>query len=97
MSMISAQCDELRKEADELQNLIDNGHNHTWPGFVSILHHAQQGLRSAAETIWELRCKLAGVVDKSDEIKRLERKNTKMRELLCELYDDQCDECDRGV
>ena len=55
MSMISAQCDELRKTADELQSLIDNGHNYTWSGFFSTLHYAQQELRSAADIIWELR------------------------------------------
>ena len=116
MSMISSQCDELRNAADELQNVIDNAHNYTWPGIVSTLHYAQQGLRSAADTIWELRCKLAGVVDQQDEIERLEdenaclryclsddaenarqimAENAKLRELVRELYEDQCDECDR--
>ena len=82
MSMISAQCDELRDAADELQNLIENGHNYTWSGFYSTLRYAQQRLRGAADTIWELRCKLADVVDQQGEIERLKNENARLRELL---------------
>lgn len=80
MSMISAQCDDLRKTADELQDVLDNGHNYTCSGFVVMMHHAQQELRGAADTIWELRCKLADVVDQSEEIERLEAENERLRE-----------------
>lgn len=85
MSMLSFQCDELRKAADELQALIDNGHNYTWSGFFSTLHYAQQGLRGAADTIWELRCKLVDVVDQQDEIELLKTENEKLRKLCAEL------------
>lgn len=80
MSMISAQCDELRKTADELQDVLDNGHNYTCSGFVVMMHHAQQELRGAADTIWELRCKLADMVNQSEEIERLEAENERLRE-----------------
>lgn len=82
MSMLSSKCDELRKIADELQNLISNGHNYTWSGLYCTLHYAQQGLRDAADTIWELRCKLAGVVDQSDEISRLTDENAGIKRRL---------------
>jgi predicted nuclease with TOPRIM domain len=65
-----------------LQNVIDNAHNYTWPGIVSTLHYAQQGLRDAANTIWELRNKLAGTVDQQDEIERLEDENARLRSCL---------------
>lgn len=87
MSMISAQCDELRKTADELQDILDNGHNYTCSGFVAMMHQAQQELCDAADTIWELRCKLADVVDQRDEIERLVSENAKLRELVQEAVD----------
>ena len=87
MSMISAQCDELRKTADELQGFMDNAHNYTWSGLFSTLHYAQQRLRGAADTIWELRCKLSGVVDQQDEIERLRDENDRLRELCGETCD----------
>lgn len=31
----------------------------------------------------------------SERITELEDENAKLRELVCELYEDQCDECDR--
>ena len=86
MSMISTQCDELRKTADELQDLVDKGHNYTWSGFYSTLHYAQQVLRRAADTIWELRCKLAGEVDQQDEIERLRDENDRLRELVIRMH-----------
>ena len=39
-------------------------------------------LRSAANTIWELRNKLAGTVDQSEEIERLEDENARLRSCL---------------
>ena len=82
MSALSSKCDGLRNAADELQNVIDNAHNYTWPGIVSTLHYAQQGLRDAANIIWGLSCKLAGVVDQQDEIERLEDENARLRSCL---------------
>lgn len=86
MSMISTQCDELRKTADELQDVLDNGHNYTWSGFYSTLRYAQQELRSAADTIWELRCKLSGVVDQSEEIERLKVDNARLRQITKRMW-----------
>lgn len=84
MSMISSQCDELRKAADELQGYEGNIHNFTWSGFYSTSHYVQQVLHSAADTIWELSCKLASVVDQSDEMDRLKSENLWLREMLSE-------------
>lgn len=74
-SMISSQCDKLRETADELDERA-KAYAPTGRNVLSPM------LRSAADTIWELRCKLAGVVDQSDEIERLKAENTKLRELL---------------
>ena len=72
MSMISTQCDELRKTADELDEKAK--------AYAPTAHNALSPmLRQAADTIWELRCKLAGVVDQQDEIERLEDENAKLR------------------
>lgn len=55
MSMLSAQCDELRKMADQLQ---EHG---TFVGFGGttntdpLMHGAATAMREAADTIWELR------------------------------------------
>lgn len=73
--MISAQCDELRKTADELDEKAK--------AYAPTAHNALSPmLRQAADTIWGLRCKLAGVVDQSEEIKRFEEENAKLRELV---------------
>ena len=71
MSMISSRCDELRETADEL----DERAKLYAPTGRNVLSPM---LRSAADTIWELRCKLAGVVDQSDEIERLKDENAKL-------------------
>lgn len=105
MSMLSSKCDELRHAADELQNVI---YNYRCQGFVGTLHYAQHGLRDAADIIWELRNKLAGVVDQQDEIARLRSclsddaenarqimaENAKLRELLKDYLNAPCVECD---
>lgn len=59
MSMLSAQRDRLRTLADHLDER-ERG-----------MDEYVRALRDAADTIWELRCKLAGTVDQSDEIDRL--------------------------
>jgi len=83
MSMISAQCDVLRDAADELAR-VTNGIRSgvpasTWHGMTYVFDNAAHWLRQAADTILELRCKL---VDQSEEIKRLESENAKLRELV---------------
>lgn len=71
MSMISAQCDELRQMADG----------------QATFHDAREVMLEAADTIWELRCRLVDAEDrvrKSVELCKLcerEAENAKLREL----------------
>ena len=67
MSMISSQVGELRFMAHMLDT---DGH----PSFALEV-------RRAADTIWELRNKLAGTVDQSERIIELEDENAKLRKL----------------
>lgn len=101
MSMISTQCDELRKAADELQDIIDNAHNYTWSGLIVILGYAQRGLRQAADTVWELSNKLAGMVEQQDEIERLKVENAKLIGLVQRRVKDymyeSCGDCWGGL
>lgn len=57
--MISAQCDRLRSIADDLVGMDYDTYAYE--------------VRRAADTIWDLRCKLTGVVDQSDEIAQLNK------------------------
>lgn len=69
MSMISAQCDELRKRAKALVNLSP------WfdgPKDAKLMERA-------ADTIWELRCKMADMVDQREEVEWLKAENAKLR------------------
>lgn len=84
MSMISSQCDELRKTADELDERA-KAYAPTGRNVLSPM------LRTAADTIWELRCKLAGVVDQRDEIEWLKAENAKLREQLGHLQPIDCE------
>lgn len=54
MSMLSIKCDELREAADTI------GAHGVCSGDLAAL---QIMLREAADTIWELRCKLADLID----------------------------------
>ena len=65
MSMISAQCDELRRMAEQTD----------WE-----IPEAAMLMRQAADTIWELRCKIVGATDQIHEIIRLKAKNERLRE-----------------
>lgn len=73
--MISDQCDKLRDMADELARVTKGIRSgvpaSTWRGMTYVFEDAARSLRGAADTIWELSCKLSGVVDQRDEIKRL--------------------------
>lgn len=70
--MLSEQVDRLGEIADFLES--DPRTQATAPE-----------VRRAADTIWELRNKLAGVVDQSEEIERLKAESSKLRELCSEL------------
>lgn len=73
MSMLSAQRDELRKCADALQDAIDNLNlgRITYEGLTDALRYGINDLRSAADTIWELRNKMCDMVDQREEAERL--------------------------
>ena len=88
MSMISAQCDELRELAtryDELQ--VGAVKAVTMPSDMASI------LREAADTIWQLRCRLVDAEDrvrKSGELCKLcerEAENRKLREQGARLFD----------
>ena len=91
MSMISSQCDELREKAKLLRGHVDGlSAPYVIPSTkelmaLTMLDSADR-MERAADTIWELRCKLAGVVDQSDKIERLKDENTKLRELFEKTY-----------
>lgn len=67
MSMISSQRDTLLVMADALEE--------EYPSFA-------REVRRAADTIWELRNKLAGVVDQRERIAELEDENAKLRKAM---------------
>jgi hypothetical protein len=72
--MISSQCNKLRERATTLRQ-----------GRWSDGEDDATMMEQAADTIWELRCKLAGVVDQSDEIERLKAENVKLVDVLHEV------------
>lgn len=67
MSMLSAQCDELRWLADNLEE-----HDSHMDEYV-------QAMRSAAVTIWELRNKMCDMVDERERARVFESENAKLR------------------
>lgn len=77
MSMLSNQRDTLLVMADALED--------EYPSFA-------REVRRAADTIWELRNKLAGTVDQSERITELESENASLRGAvqglgeLCDKY-----------
>ena len=79
--MLSAQCDELRKCAEALQDAIDslNSGRITHEGLTDAMHYGINGLRDAADTIWELRNKLCDMVDARERARVLESENAKLR------------------
>ena len=89
MSMLSAQIDRLRSHAD----LYDGT---TKPEMAKELQrpYLAQELREAADTIWELRCRLVDAEDrvrKSGELCKLcerEADNDRLRELVKSMYYD---------
>lgn len=82
MSMLSAQCDELREMAGQLQ---EHGTFAGYGGTTStdpLMHGVAIVMREAADTIWELRCKLSDMVDERERARVAEAENAKLRELL---------------
>ena len=79
MSMINAQVERLGEIADFLES--DPRTQATAPE-----------VRRAADTIWELSCKLAGTVNQSEEIERLKAENASLKGAaqglgeLCDKY-----------
>lgn len=67
MSMLSAQCDELRSMAESV-------------GLA--MPQAATLMMEAADTIWELRCKCAGMVDMRERARLAETENAKLLELV---------------
>ena len=87
MSMLSSKCDGLRDRAHELRMFADGlSAPYIVPSTKETMGLSMQSaateLERAADTIWELRCKLAGVVDQQDEIERLQSENAKLRKLV---------------
>lgn len=73
MSMLSAQCDELREVADEVSKLeCTDGVSVPW-----MRNKLTPMLRDAADTIWELR----------DDLQRANAENAKLRELVQDWYE----------
>jgi len=75
MSMLSSKCDRLRDTATRVEIFLEGCAD-------AIPMDTHEQLRSAANTIWELSCKLAGTVDQREEIERLEDENANLRELV---------------
>lgn len=69
MSMLSAQCDELRSMAESV-------------GLA--MPQAATLMMEAADTIWELRCKCAGMVDMRERARLAETENARLREQVAE-------------
>lgn len=93
MSMISAQCDELRERAKELRNLAPDPDvpylvPSTKETMALAMRSAASEMEDAADTIWQLRCRLVDAEDrmrKSGKLCKLcerEVENAKLRELL---------------
>lgn len=86
MSMISAQCDQLRERAKELCSLApDPAVPYLVPStketMALAMRSAASEMEDAADTIWELRCKLADMVDMRERARVAEAENEKLREL----------------
>lgn len=74
MSMLQAQCDELRAMAESV-------------GLA--MPQAATLMMEAADTIWELRCKLADMVDMRERARVAESENAKLWEELAKARDPQ--------
>jgi hypothetical protein len=89
MSMIGSQVDRLRERAEVLRRS-------RWPDGTDDARL----MEDAADTIWRLRCKLAGMVDMRERARVAETENVKLKELVraldwCTENPDRPDRCDR--
>ena len=100
MNMLSAQVDRLRELATRCNELQVGATR-----VVRVPLYMGSILSEAADTICELRdcllCANEAVQDAEhdesmawDRVRKAEAESEKLRELLAELYEDQCDECD---
>ena len=78
MSMISAQINELREWADQLSEHEDD--------LGVVVRAIVASMNEAADTIWELRCKLSDMVDERERARVAEAENAKLRELVRDLW-----------
>ena len=79
--MLSAQVDKLRELATRYDKLqVGEVRAVTMPSEMGSI------LRDAADTIWELRCKCAGMVDMRERARVAEAENVRLRELCADLY-----------
>lgn len=86
MSMISAQCDQLRERAKELCSLApDPAVPYLVPStketMALAMRSAASEMEDAANTIWELRCKLVDIVA---DLQEALAENAKLRELVAQ-------------
>ena len=95
MSWISAQCDQLRERAKELCSLApDPAVPYLVPStketMALAMRSAASEMEDAANTIWELRCKLVDIVA---DLQEALAENAKLRELVRDLYEMAYPEC----
>lgn len=89
MSMISAQCDQLRERAKELCSLApDPAVPYLVPStketMALAMRSAASEMEDAANTIWELRCKLVDIVA---DLQEALAENARLRELVADLWE----------
>lgn len=80
MSMISSQCDKLRRTADEIERIKNNNTDWLWRDAVTLTDAVEQ-MREAADLILELR----------NNLQQANSENAKLRELVGVVYSDLVD------
>lgn len=75
MSMISSQCDKLRRTADEIERVKSNNTDWLWRDAVTLTDAVEQ-MREAADLILELR----------NDLQQTNSENTKLRELVRDIW-----------
>lgn len=92
MSMISSQCDELMDKAKLLRMHAEGlGAPYVVPSTKELMAMAMfdsaTRMERAADTIWELRNKLAGVVDERERVRALQAENDALRDLAYDMWE----------
>ena len=91
MSMINGQCDELREKA-KLLRMLAKGLEAPYvvPSTKELMAMAMfdsaTRMEGAADTIWEMRNKLASVVDERERVWELQTENDALRDLAYEMW-----------